>query len=88
MEAVRLGNAWGAIYFTENFTDALVARMALGKQKKKTETGCNAFQILNAMTLFNESDSQQVNSLLSLDIMLHFILCAVVTLSLHFIKIK
>lgn len=30
MEAVRVGHAWGAIYFTENFTDALVARMALG----------------------------------------------------------
>ncbi|CAH1275398.1 unnamed protein product [Diabrotica balteata] len=30
-EAVRTGNAWGALYFTENFTDALVARMALGK---------------------------------------------------------
>lgn len=31
LEAVRLGEAWGAIYFTENFTDALVARMALGR---------------------------------------------------------
>lgn len=30
-EAVRVGHAWGALYFTENFTDALVARMALGK---------------------------------------------------------
>lgn len=30
IEAVRIGHAWGAIYFTENFTDALVARMALG----------------------------------------------------------
>ncbi|XP_018561471.1 ABC transporter G family member 20 isoform X2 [Anoplophora glabripennis] len=29
--AVRRGEAWGALYFTENFTDALVARMALGK---------------------------------------------------------
>ena len=33
-EAVRLGDAWGAIYFTENFTDALVARIALGKTSK------------------------------------------------------
>ncbi|XP_045475089.1 ABC transporter G family member 20 isoform X2 [Harmonia axyridis] len=31
VEAVRKGDAWGALYFTENFTDALVARMALGK---------------------------------------------------------
>lgn len=31
IEAVRLGNAWGALYFTENFTDALVARMVLGR---------------------------------------------------------
>lgn len=29
--AVQKGEAWGALYFTENFTDALVARMALGK---------------------------------------------------------
>lgn len=31
IEAVKTGNAWGALYFTENFTDALVARLALGK---------------------------------------------------------
>lgn len=30
IRAVEMGNAWGAIYFTENFTDALVARIALG----------------------------------------------------------
>lgn len=28
---MRDGNAWGTLYFTENFTDALVARMALGR---------------------------------------------------------
>lgn len=31
LKAVRDGNAWGALYFTENFTDALVARIALGE---------------------------------------------------------
>lgn len=31
IDAVRRGEAWGTLYFTENFTDALVARMALGK---------------------------------------------------------
>lgn len=31
VDAVRSGYAWGAVYFTENFTDALVARMALGE---------------------------------------------------------
>ncbi|XP_031843264.1 ABC-type transporter snustorr isoform X3 [Nomia melanderi] len=31
MDAVRRGDAWGTLYFTENFTDALVARMALGR---------------------------------------------------------
>lgn len=31
INAVERGNAWGALYFTENFTDALVARIALGK---------------------------------------------------------
>lgn len=30
-EAVSRGKAWGALYFTDNFTDALVARMALGR---------------------------------------------------------
>jgi hypothetical protein len=29
---VRIGDAWGALYFTENFTDALVARMVLGRE--------------------------------------------------------
>lgn len=32
MDSVRKGSAWGALYFTENFTDALVARMGLGAQ--------------------------------------------------------
>jgi hypothetical protein len=31
IQAVKDGNAWGVIYFTEYFTDALVARIALGK---------------------------------------------------------
>ena len=31
VNAVKQGEAWGALYFTENFTDALVARMGLGK---------------------------------------------------------
>lgn len=31
INAVEKGEAWGALYFTENFTDALVARMVLGK---------------------------------------------------------
>lgn len=31
LNAVKSGKAWGAIYVTENFTDALVARIALGK---------------------------------------------------------
>lgn len=32
IDAVKMGDAWGALYFTENFTDALVARMALGRE--------------------------------------------------------
>ena len=31
MEAVRRGQAWGTLYFTENFTDALVARIGIGR---------------------------------------------------------
>lgn len=30
-DAVKRGNAWGALYFTDNYTDALVARAALWK---------------------------------------------------------
>lgn len=30
-DAIRNGEAWGMLYFTENFTDALVARMVLGR---------------------------------------------------------
>lgn len=33
--AVRDGNAWGALYFTDNFTDALVARIALGRSRRE-----------------------------------------------------
>lgn len=31
INAVKEGQAWGAIYFNENYTDSLVARLALGK---------------------------------------------------------
>ncbi|XP_077286467.1 ABC-type transporter snustorr isoform X2 [Arctopsyche grandis] len=31
ISAIKSGDAWGALYFTENFTDAMVARMALGR---------------------------------------------------------
>lgn len=38
VQAVRDGLAWGAIYFNENFTDALVARQGLGNfDDAKTE---------------------------------------------------
>lgn len=29
--AVERGDAWGVLYFTENFTDALIARITLGE---------------------------------------------------------
>lgn len=31
LDAVRDGKAWGALYFNENYTDSLVARLALGE---------------------------------------------------------
>lgn len=40
-DAVRVGKAWGVVYITENFTDAFVARVALGMFK------AYAFLILN-----------------------------------------
>lgn len=30
VRSVELGESWGAMYITENFTDAFVARIALG----------------------------------------------------------
>lgn len=46
IQAVKDGNAWGAIYFTENFTDALVARMALGKLLHKNQFFYNISNII------------------------------------------
>lgn len=34
--AVERGDAWGVLYFTENFTDALIARITLGKFRWNT----------------------------------------------------
>ena len=31
INAVKTGDAWGVVFFNRNFTDSLVARMALGK---------------------------------------------------------
>lgn len=31
LKAVEDGEAWGALYFNENYTDSLVARLALGE---------------------------------------------------------
>lgn len=36
--AVEEGNAWGAMYFTDNFTDALIARIVLNKNETDQET--------------------------------------------------
>lgn len=36
--AVEQGHAWGAMYFTDNFTDALVARIALDPEDVDEET--------------------------------------------------
>ncbi|XP_059611334.1 ABC transporter G family member 23 isoform X2 [Phlebotomus argentipes] len=32
INAVKAGDAWGVLYFTDNFTDALVARISLGRE--------------------------------------------------------
>lgn len=31
IDAVKQGRAWGTLYFTENFTDSLIARLNLGQ---------------------------------------------------------
>lgn len=66
MEAVRLGHAWGAIYFTENFTDALVARMALGREADDETLDQSEIRVWLDMS------NQQIGILLNRDLQLTY----------------
>ncbi|XP_054273390.1 ABC transporter G family member 23 isoform X3 [Macrosteles quadrilineatus] len=62
VEAVEVGDAWGAIYFTENFTDALVARMALGKEAD------NETLDQSELRVWLDMSNQQIGLMLSRDL--------------------
>nr|WAB24462.1 ATP-binding cassette sub-family H member 1 [Henosepilachna vigintioctopunctata] len=65
-EAVRSGDAWGALYFTENFTDALVARMALGKDADEETLDQSEIRVWLDMS------NQQIGVILQRDLQLAF----------------
>ncbi|XP_031632898.1 ABC transporter G family member 20 isoform X2 [Contarinia nasturtii] len=66
VEAVRVGHAWGAIYFTENFTDALVARMALGRDADDETLDQSEIRVWLDMS------NQQIGILLNRDLQLTY----------------
>lgn len=63
LQAVTDGEAWGALYFNENYTDSLVARLALGNSLARSlthslthhiHTFCIVFMIL-AMSMMTST---------------------------------
>lgn len=64
--AVESGNAWGAMYFTENFTDALVARMALGREADEETLDQSEIRVWLDMS------NQQIGILLNRDLQLTY----------------
>ncbi|XP_037028883.1 ABC transporter G family member 20 isoform X3 [Bradysia coprophila] len=66
IEAVKTGQAWGAVYFTENFTDALVARMALGRDADDETLDQSEIRVWLDMS------NQQIGILLNRDLQLTY----------------
>jgi len=62
VHAVEVGDAWGALYFTENFTDALVARMALGREAD------NETLDQSEMRVWLDMSNQQIGLMLNRDL--------------------
>lgn len=62
--AVSRGEAWGAMYFTENFTDALVARIALGKDSDEETLDQSEIRVWLDMS------NQQIGIILQRDLQL------------------
>ncbi|KAL1494779.1 hypothetical protein ABEB36_010323 [Hypothenemus hampei] len=65
-EAVRRGDAWGAMYFTDNFTDALVARIALGKDSDEETLDQSEIRVTLDMS------NQQIGIILQRDLQLTY----------------
>lgn len=66
LDAVRQGEAWGALYFTENFTDALVARMALGRDADEETLDQSEIRVWLDMS------NQQIGLMLNRDLQLTY----------------
>lgn len=73
MEAVRKGEVWGTLYFTENFTDALVARMALGKDSDDETLDQSEIRVWLDMSSKHSFDSS-VNLILYILFSAHIVL--------------
>lgn len=66
INAVRVGDAWGALYFTENFTDALVARMVLGRDADEETLDQSEIRVWLDMS------NQQIGLMLNRDLQLSY----------------
>ncbi|EEB10801.1 ABC transporter, putative [Pediculus humanus corporis] len=66
LDAVKSGDAWGALYFTENFTDALVARMALGRDADEETLDQSEIRVWLDMS------NQQIGLMLNRDLQLTY----------------
>lgn len=65
-EAVRMGNAWGAVYISENFTDAFIARSNLGRDADDETIDSSEVKVWLDMS------NQQIGVMLNRDIQLAF----------------
>ncbi|PSN33181.1 hypothetical protein C0J52_26299 [Blattella germanica] len=66
INAVKEGNAWGVLYFTENFTDALVARMTLGSHADAETLDQSEIRVWLDMS------NQQIGLMISRDLQLTY----------------
>ncbi|XP_067618851.1 ABC transporter G family member 23 isoform X2 [Eurosta solidaginis] len=64
--AVKVGKAWGVIYITENFTDAFVARAALGRDADEETIDQSEIKVWLDMS------NQQIGVMLNRDIQLAY----------------
>ncbi|GBP77024.1 ABC transporter G family member 20 [Eumeta japonica] len=62
LDAVRVGDAWGTLYFNENYTDALSARLALGNIADNETIESSEVQVWLDMS------NQQIGLMLNRDI--------------------
>ncbi|XP_036323033.1 ABC transporter G family member 23 isoform X2 [Rhagoletis pomonella] len=65
-DAVRVGKAWGVLYITENFTDAFVARVALGRDADDETIEQSEIKVWLDMS------NQQIGVMLNRDIQLAY----------------